>query len=132
MAGSQPGLGAGARRRRLGTGPRAAVVELDRLRIERALVRRARYRYVQPRVVAAGPAEGARGGWKIVSPNCSRNVDPDGGEIDIAWFEPVGHGRWALHARDHRHALWQLQAAALPMAEAIERVCRDPLGRFWP
>jgi hypothetical protein len=28
-------------------------------------------------------------GWKVVSPNCSRNIDREGGEIDIAWLVPT-------------------------------------------
>jgi hypothetical protein len=132
MAAGPRGSGSGERRRRPAAALSPDVVSMDRLRIERALAGRARYRYVQPTVVPAGTGEGPSGGWKIVSPNCSRTVDPAGGDIDIAWFEPVGHGRWALHARDHRLSQWHLQAAALPLAEAVQRVCSDPLGRFWP
>jgi hypothetical protein len=49
-------------------------------------------------------AEG--GGWKIVSPNCSRSVDSNGGDIAIAWLQPQGDGRWRLHARDHVNQAW--------------------------
>jgi hypothetical protein len=105
---------------------RGKVVALEQARIERALVHRQRYRYVQPRVEREGT------GWKIVSPNCSRNVDPNGGEIQIAWFEPQGDGRWALHSCDHRTQAWRTAATAIALDDALERVCTDPLGRFWP
>jgi hypothetical protein len=105
---------------------RHGVVDLERARIERALAARARYRYVQPRV----EREGA--GWKIVSPNCSRSIDATGGEIDIAWFEPRGEGRWALHARDHAHGAWLLTHDDLSLNAALHLACADPVGRFWP
>lgn len=107
------------------TPPMAAVVGIDRARIARALRRRERYKYVRPRV----EREGA--GWKIVSPNCSRNVDPDGGEIDIAWLVPANEGHWLLHARDHARGCWELKAAGLTLVQALERVCSDPLREFW-
>lgn len=103
----------------------APVVALDPLRIARALARRERYKYVHPRVEREGP------GWKIVSPNCSRNVDPGGGEIDIAWFVPVNEGGWLLHARDHAQGCWVLKATGLTLSEALERVCADPLREYW-
>jgi len=103
----------------------AAVLPLDRARIERALGRRERYRYVTPRVVAEGR------GWKIVSPNCSRNVDPGGGEIDIAWFVPVNEGGWLLHARDHAQGCWVLKGALLTLEQALDQVCVDPQREYW-
>lgn len=102
------------------------VVDIAAARILRALTRRGRYRYVQPRLL---PLDG---GWKIVSPNCSRRVDPAGGEIDIAWLRPLPDGQWQLHSRDHGQACWQLEAAALPLDAALAQLCEDALGRFWP
>ena len=52
-------------------------------------------------------------GWKVVSPNCSRTVDPAGGEIDIAWLVPASNGHWLLHARDHAQGCWVLKASGL-------------------
>ena len=52
--------------------------ELDLRRIARAIQGRERYRYVKPHVIAA------EAGYLVRSPCCSRNVDPAGGEIDIA------------------------------------------------
>jgi len=113
-------------RRRPGGADEGGVPALTRARIERALERRVRYRYVRPRVEREGT------GWKIVSPNCSRRIDASGGEIDIAWFVAANDGRWRLHSRDHRRGGWLLQAAGLSLEEALARVCADPLGEFWP
>jgi hypothetical protein len=102
------------------------VVDLTCWRIERALARRSRYKYVTPRIEAEGT------GWRIVSPNCSRNIDPAGGDIAIAWFEPGDDGLWSLHARD-RHALcWRLMESGLTLDVALQRVCDDELRKFWP
>jgi hypothetical protein len=101
------------------------VLALDFARIERALARRDRYKYVHPRVLPEAP------GWKVVSPNCSRNVDAGGGEIDIAWFVPDARGRWQLHARDHARGCWVLMAGGLTLDAALARVCADPSREFW-
>lgn len=105
--------------------PDGTVLALDRARIARALSRRARYRYVRPRVEREGL------GWKVVSPNCSRSVDPAGGEIGIAWLVPASQGRWLLHARDHAQGCWVLKAAGLRLDEALRRLCADPQREFW-
>jgi hypothetical protein len=120
MAGAQRG-----RSRRRGTAS-GSVLSLDRLRIERGLDARTRYRYVQPRVEADGA------GWKVLSPNCSRSVAPDGGEIPIAWFEPCADGHWRLHARDHAAQAWVLRGEGLSLTDALAQLCADPLGEFWP
>jgi hypothetical protein len=114
------------------TAPTGDVRSLDVMRIERALARRARYHYVKPRVQAQPSGHGR--GWTIVSPNCSRNIDPDGGDIHIAWFEPTAGrpGEWRLHRRDHGQARWVLQAAGLTLEHALAQVCNDPLGVWWP
>lgn len=113
------------RRRRVHLGPRSEVVPLERVRIEKALATRERYKYVQPRV----EREGA--GWKVVSPNCSRTVNADGGEIDIAWLVPTGTGAWQLHARDHARGTWVPKAQASNLDEALAKLCADVLHEFW-
>jgi hypothetical protein len=95
----------------------AVLLPIDRARIARALARRARYKYVTPRVEREGP------GWKVISPNCSRNVDPD--------VVPANAGQWLLHARDHAQGCWVLKAAGLRLDEALSRLCADPLREFW-
>lgn len=103
----------------------AAVHDIVALRIARALKSRTRYRYVTPQVRREGE------GWAIESPNCSRHVDPTGGPIVIAWFEPQG-SLWALYARHHRLQQWQQIGSGLTLTEALAQVCQDPLGKFWP
>jgi hypothetical protein len=106
--------------------PSGHVVDLSALRIARVLARRSRYRYVAPRVEREGP------GWRIVSPNCSRNIDPAGGEIAIAWLVPGTEGLWQLHGRDHAAQCWRAVAAGLTLEQALQQVCDDPLREFWP
>ena len=55
--------------------------EVDRKRISKTLAERDRYKYVAPSVLPDVD------GYLVRSPCCSRNVDPDGGEIDIARIE---------------------------------------------
>jgi hypothetical protein len=103
----------------------ARVLSLDARRIENALQERARYKYVQPRVQPEGL------GWKVVSPNCSRNIDPAGGDIDIAWLVPDPAGRWSLYSRDHVQDCWQLRLRAAALPVLLERLCTDPQREFW-
>lgn len=111
-----------------------AVYVLDRARIEVALEARHRYKYVHPRVL---PMTVAGEGWRVVSPNCSRSVDPEGGEIDIAWLQPGPTGAnglpvsWNLHARDHAAGTWVLKLRATSLAAVLERLVSDPLKEFW-
>lgn len=100
--------------------------DLIAARIMRMIGQRRRYRYVRPRVLRDGD------GWKIVSPNCSRNIDPQGGEIDIAWFVPLANGRWQAHARDHACAAWVRQGEPGPLPDVLSVVCADPSRVFWP
>lgn len=125
MKALRPFLGLG---RRL---PSAAVMdrtvfELDRVRILKALAGRSRYKYVQPRV-----ERHADGGWRVFSPNCSRHVDREGGEIPIAWFQPDGCGRWRVHAHDHATGQWLCKAHGLTLPDALQQVCSDPQREYW-
>ncbi|MCB2017337.1 MAG: hypothetical protein KDF54_07480 [Hydrogenophaga sp.] len=94
--------------------------------IERALKDRARYRYVQPRVVAEGEA------FRIEAPCCSRNVDKAGGVIDIALLRPMAGGTWQVYGRDHQLDAWVLRARGLSLGDALESVCIDADRSFWP
>lgn len=108
-----------------GRPPRPAeVVSLDRAAIQRALAARHRYKYVQPRVEPEGD------GWKIVSPNCSRSVDAEGGEIDIAWLRRGARG-WTLYARDHRAPAWLPKLVERPLTQVLALLCEDPNRDFW-
>jgi hypothetical protein len=101
-------------------------VNLTLHRLARALRERVRYRYVQPQVLQEGEA------FRIQSPNCSRNVDPTGGTIDIALLVPHGQNRWCLCSRDHAEGEWvaRLQNAAL--GDALDALCIDSARQFWP
>lgn len=95
-------------------------------RLERALCERERYRYVRPQVLQEGEC------YRVQSPNCSRNIDPSGGVIDIALLVPHGANRWCLCARDHAHASWEPLLQAAELDAALELLCVDPERRFWP
>jgi hypothetical protein len=101
------------------------VLDLEARRIVKALARRIRYRYVQPHVQREGL------GWKVVSPNCSRNIDPAGGDIDIAWLVPTPAAGWQLFARNHALAAWELRLEDSTLAPLLERLCLDPQREFW-
>lgn len=101
----------------------AAPLDLDLARIERALGQRARYRYVRPRVLRDDE------GYRIVSPNCSRSVEPGGGEIDIARLvRRTDH--WQLLARDHGTAQWQHTASGT-LPDLLRLLALDPSRQFW-
>lgn len=106
--------------------PAAHPNDLDRKRIERAIARRKRYRYVSPSV------ERAEGGYRITSPCCSRNVDPEGGIIDVALLvhEPDS-GRWQLFAKDHDADRWSLHSIHDRMADLLETLNLDLERTFW-
>ena len=100
--------------------------ELDLLRIRRSLEQRARYRYVTP-VVHPMP-----GGYLIRSACCSRNIEPAGGEIDIAricWDQD--RGEWSLLGKDHAAQTWIEDGRYARLPELLLRVNSDPDKRFW-
>lgn len=105
----------------------AVVHDMDRVRIERALRQRVRYRYVQPQVERAPAAPG----WVVSSPCCSRNIDPSGGVISIAWLEPA-EGMWSLYFRDHVHDRWILHDECHHLQPLLDEICLDPTRVFWP
>lgn len=99
--------------------------ELTRRRIERALHDRKRYRYVKPAVTTT------EDGWLITSPCCSRNVDPDGGVIDIAWLTRR-NDIWHLHARNAERSEWELRFSDPRINAVLEQLCSDEERVFWP
>lgn len=120
--------------------PVATVFDFSYARILQALAARQRYKYVQPRVLRMGQAHalgadqsaGQDPGWLVVSPNCSRNIDPEGGEIPIAWLQPLADGRWRLHAHDHARGQWCAEPEDLRLADALARLSEDPRRVYWP
>jgi hypothetical protein len=100
--------------------------DLTRRQIEEALRERTRYRYVLPRVLREG------NGFRIESPCCSRNVDANGGLIDIAWLTRDEDGTWHLSARDHTAQQWMPQHESTDLAELLDMLCIDRERVFWP
>jgi hypothetical protein len=100
--------------------------EFDRKRIERALKSRKRYRYVSPSVTMVA------GGYRIESPCCSRNVDPDGGVVDVALFlYDTGRAAWQLFRKDHKRATWELHSTYDRLIELLDQLNVDPERTFW-
>jgi hypothetical protein len=101
--------------------------EVDCKRIERALADRERYRYVAPRVYPI------HNGYRVESPCCSRNIDKEGGVIDIAQLEYLPEqGTWRLYHKDHRLEQWESYGAMNSLLDALEVLKCDPLRVFWP
>ena len=100
--------------------------DVDRKRIERALKGRKRYRYVSPRVAAV------TGGYHVESPCCSRNIDPDGGLIDIALvlYDP-NCPAWQLFRKDHDKEVWEAHSTFGRLAELLDLLNADPERKFW-
>ena len=100
--------------------------DVDRKRIERALDARKRYRYVSPQV---RPSDS---GYWIQSPCCSRNVDRDGGVIDIARLEYQANRRaWRLYRKDHTECEWLLVGEYLSLGTLLDVLNQDPERIFW-
>ncbi|MDR3466614.1 MAG: hypothetical protein P4M07_11775 [Xanthobacteraceae bacterium] len=100
--------------------------ELDRKRIERALRSRKRYRYVSPSVAPV------TGGYRVESPCCSRNIDRDGGVIDVALLLHDPDSRhWRLFSKDHAGDDWRLHSTHERIAAALDALGEDPDRAFW-
>ena len=96
--------------------------EVDRKRIIRALAKRRRYRYVTPEVLLV------EAGYHIVSPCCSRNIDPEGGVIDIARLEfRTARGVGSSTARQDAGS----STASSALAQILELLNEDPDRQFW-
>ncbi len=121
----------------------AQVLDFLQRHLERSLSQRVRYRYVKPRVLREAS------GYRIESPCCSRNVDPDGGVIDIALLVshamdavtesdaaaghgPAGSAGWCLFSRDHAAGQWVLQQSSAPLEVVLDVLCVDAQRVFWP
>lgn len=100
--------------------------EFDRRRIEAALKRRRRYRYVEPSVVVE------EGGYRIESACCSRTIDPEGGVVDIARIGWSAEGEsWTLSWRDRRVGEWAVDLVAPRLDMLLDRLLADEDRRFW-
>lgn len=100
--------------------------DLDRKRIERSLRTRKRYRYVSPRVAPVDD------GYRIESPCCSRNIDPDGGIIDVALVVyDAERAAWQLFRKDHGAGGWELHSRHQRLPALLEVLVDDPERMFW-
>lgn len=98
--------------------------ELDRRRIERLLKSRQRYLYVEPKVVPVV------GGYRVESPCCSRNVDPDGGVVDVALIQ-FSDGNWRLFRKDHTGETWAFHSNFPRLGDLLELLNVDADRQFW-
>lgn len=100
--------------------------DVDRKRIERAVATRSRYRYVSPSVLPV-----ARG-YRIESPCCSRNIDAEGGVVDIALIQYEDDARvWRLYQKNHAEGRWDLHDTYTRLPDLLDRVKSDPDRQFW-
>lgn len=99
--------------------------EVDRKRIEKTLSGRERYKYVAPRVLPD------MCGYLVRSPCCSRSVDPEGGEIDIARIELQEGGFWRLYRKDDARKCWRAHSEYLSLPMLLARLIADPKKEFW-
>lgn len=100
--------------------------DLDFKRIERALEARRRYRYVSPLLLKTA------NGYKITSPCCSRNIDPEGGIVDIALvLFDEGNRNWRLLRKNHECGVWELDSVYVRLAELLSHLNEDADRRFW-
>jgi DUF3024 family protein len=100
--------------------------DLDKRRIERALKSRKRYRYVSPKVLAVA------GGYKVESPCCSRNIDPDGGIVDVALLlYEADTGAWQLFQKDHANAIWVFHSTHDRLIDLLDHLNADAERKFW-
>lgn len=120
---------------------RGPVLDFVQRRLTQALRERVRYRYVQPMVWHEGEGKG----YRIESPCCSRNVDPQGGLIDIAWLLPADseaartllpqltdEDGWLLCARDHQTHTWVPRHTSPHLNPLLDLLCVDSDRVFWP
>lgn len=100
--------------------------EFDLKRIERSLKNRKRYRYVTPEVRAI------ESGYEIVSACCSRNIDPDGGVIDITRIEYLNlEQAWCLYRKDHKSGTWIRYGEYEALNQILDLLIEDPDREFW-
>ncbi len=99
--------------------------EVDRKRIEKTLAERERYKYVAPKVLPDVE------GYLVRSPCCSRSVDPEGGEIDIARIEYQSGDFWRLYQKDDEKQYWRPHSEYLSLSMLLARLIADPKKEFW-
>lgn len=98
---------------------------VDRLRIEKLLAGRSRYKYVAATVTPCTD------GYLVRSPCCSRTVDPQGGEIDIARIEYQSGDFWRLYRKDDVRQCWRAHAEFHSLSSLLDVLIADVNREFW-
>ncbi len=71
-------------------------------------------------------------GYRIESPCCSRNIDPEGGIIDVALFKfDPDRASWQLFRKDHAKAAWELHSTYGRLFDLLDLLKDDPEREFW-
>jgi hypothetical protein len=100
--------------------------DLDRKRIERALAHRKRYRYVSPAVLTVTD------GYRIESPCCSRNIDREGGVVDVAlMIYDADIEAWQLFYKDHEKNVWEHHSSYERLVDLLDLLNVDAERKFW-
>jgi len=99
--------------------------EVDRKRIEKTLAERERYKYVSPKVLPDIE------GYLVRSPCCSRTIDPNGGEIDIARIEFQSGDFWRLYRKNDETGYWHAHSEYTSLNALLARLVADPKREFW-
>lgn len=99
--------------------------EVDRKRIAKWLNHRERYKYVVPAVLPV------TNGYLVRSPCCSRTVDPQGGEIDIARIEYLDNGQWQLSCKDDDQQKWLAHTTFENLPALLSMLVADEKREFW-
>ncbi len=100
--------------------------EFDRKRIAKRLEDRCRYRYVHPEVFAI------ENGYEVKSPCCSRNIDSEGGVIDIAKMVHLPQtNSWRLFSKAHEDGSWVYYGEYAALSDLIVELNLDPERKFW-
>ena len=99
--------------------------ELDCARIKKILNERKRYKYVAPSVLPD------KDGYLVRSPCCSRTIDQEGGEIDIARIEFQESGFWRLYKKDESNRYWRAHSEYTNLPTLLAILVADAKREFW-
>jgi hypothetical protein len=72
------------------------------------------------------------GGYRVESPCCSRNIDPEGGVIDVALLlHDEQRSCWRLFRKDHQRQSWELHSTYARLHELLDGLNTDTERTFW-
>ena len=71
-------------------------------------------------------------GYRIEAPCCSRNIDPDGGVVDVALLlYDEDASAWQLFRKDHKKRTWEFHSDHDRLVELLDQLNIDPERAFW-